>query len=346
MIRYVILNITLFSFLNLSAQDTQFSQYFNIPNYMNPSLVGSGSPHVRGVFHSRAQWPGLETQKLSNILSLEKSLNGINSGVGVYFLADNYSKGTLKKHTLNFQYAYTLDINDSYSLKTGISAGFISYKKSNEQLLYPDQYDSFGLTGATSQEPIINQSTMTPDLGLGVMLYGDQFWFGLNAQHLNRPNLSFYNDQSYIYPVKFSVHAGAQINLSETKYNRLYHDKIRKLLFPVFNYKRQGKYDQYETGLYGIYNVILAGIYYRGIPLKRYEPSSHNHESVILQLGYNYHNQVLISYSYDIVLSHLAGSTGGAHEINITLSPVIPTKFQKKKTQKRLPCPAFIQAEW
>ena len=157
MIRYLILNIALISFVNLSAQDTQFSQYFNIPNYMNPSLTGSGSPHIRGIFHSRVQWPGLETQKLSNILSLEKSLNDINSGVGVLFLADNYSKGTLKKHILNFQYAYTLDINDSYSLKTGVSAGFIAYTKSNEQLLYPDQYDSFGLTGASSQEPIINK---------------------------------------------------------------------------------------------------------------------------------------------------------------------------------------------
>ena len=148
-----------------------------------------------------------------------------------------------------------------------------------------------------------------------------------------------------MYPTKLSVHMGAKINLSETKYNRLYHSKIRKLLFPVLNYKLQGKHDQFETGIYGIYNVVLAGIYYRGVPFKKYESTLHNHESLILQLGYNYHNNLHVSYSYDVVLSHLAGNTGGAHELNITLSPVIPIN-KKKKITKKLPCPAFIQAEW
>ena len=141
---------------------------------------------------------------------------------------------------------------------------------------------------------------------------------------------------------------GMKIDLSETKYNRLYHQKTRRMLFPVLNYKSQKKHDQYEVGLYAIYDVLMAGLYYRGIPFKKYEPNLQNNEAVIILVGYNYHNHLHISYSYDLVVSKLAGNTKGAHEINISLTPLIPYKNQKKKgkASKHLPCPVFINSEW
>ncbi len=330
------------------AQDTQFSQYYNTPNYMNPALVGAGSPHWRGIVHSRWQWTGLEAQSFSNMVSAEKSINSINSGVGGYILIDNYGKSTLNKYTVNLQYAYTATINDNISLKSGVTAGFILHQINEGSLVFPNEYDSFGLTGASSGENFQKSTSISPDIGLGMMAYGDNYWVGVSGKHLNRPNVSFLSFNDIRYPIRFDVQIGLKIDLSETKYNRLFHQKTRKMLLPVFNYKAQNKHDQYEMGLYGIYNTLMAGVYYRGIAFKRYNSEFHNNESLIILLGYNYHNHLHISYSYDIVISKLAPVSYGAHEINISLTPLLGSKHQKRKGKpsKHLPCPVFIQAEW
>ena len=133
------------------------------------------------------------------------------------------------------------------------------------------------------------------------------------------------------------------INLSKTKYNTLFQDKIRKIIYPVLNFKSQDKHDQFEIGSYAVYDVFLIGAYYRGLPFKKYNEDLHNHESIIISTGYDYKGKIHISYSYDWVISQQFGHTGGAHEINITLNPIIvPKHLRKKKVQKSLPCIPFF----
>jgi hypothetical protein len=88
-----------------------------------------------------------------------------------------------------------------------------------------------------------------------------------------------------------------------------------------------------------MYESIMAGIWYRGIPFKTYNRIQNN-ESVILLLGYKYKNWSL-AYSYDITVSTLSSSkSGGSHEISLTYLHQF-SKQQNKKRLKKIPCPEF-----
>src|SRR5690606_9578417 len=111
---------------------------------------------------------------------------------------------------------------------------------------------------------------------------------------------------------------------------------------PTFHYKFQGKSDQFDLGVYGIYDVLMLGFWYRGLPIvKQYRKEVPNHESMIFLVGLKM-KSFSVSYSYDVTVSRLAAaSTGGSHEINLTY---LHHKIQKKKKpMKRLPCPQFYK---
>ncbi|MBX9851806.1 MAG: type IX secretion system membrane protein PorP/SprF, partial [Cytophagaceae bacterium] len=90
-----------------------------------------------------------------------------------------------------------------------------------------------------------------------------------------------------------------------------------------------------------IYDMILVGFWYRGIPMKKYLPRVQNNESMIFLVGWKI-KEISITYSYDYILSKLRSSgTGGAHELNLTWYYYKPHK--SKKPMKRLPCPQFYK---
>jgi type IX secretion system PorP/SprF family membrane protein len=109
---------------------------------------------------------------------------------------------------------------------------------------------------------------------------------------------------------------------------------------PTAHYKLQGRSDQVDLGLYGLYDHLILGVWYRGIPmLKRYRPGLLNNESMVGLLGWKVKG-LSASYSYDFTVSKLARArTGGSHELNITYVWGYPKK--KRKVMRRLPCPDF-----
>ncbi len=325
------------------AQDTQFTTEYNMPNYLNPSLAGIGAPHARGTFAVRLQWPALEASSISSYAGVEEYFPKYNSGIGFYTVQDNFAGGTLKRRKYSVQYAYAIELNTNLSLNLGIGAGIIQYKINQNSLTFPDQYDNAGLTGASTAETNLISTKISPDFSAGSILYGDHFWFSASALHINTPNVSLTNGEDK-YPMRVSINMGYSIDLSETKYNRYDYHKTRRSIIPILHYKHQGNSDQLDIGAYAMYDVLLAGIYYRGIPSKRYDNQFHNHEAMVFLIGYNYDHHVHISYSYDLVTSKLAGYSGGSHEINLQLVPLIPFKLwkDKPKIQKHLPCPTFM----
>lgn len=328
------------------GQDTQFTTEYNMPNYLNPSLAGIGAPHARGTFAMRLQWPGLDASSISSYVGLEEYFEEYNSGIGFYAVQDNFAQGTLKRRNFALQYAYAIDVNKKISLDLGVSAGLLQYKIDQTALTFPDQLSSLGNTGLSTAETGLVNSKIAPDFGAGAILYGDKFWISGAALHFNSPNMSLSNG-SDPYPMKITINAGYSFDLSETKYNRYDYYKTRRSIIPIIHYKHQGKSDQMDIGAYAMYDVFLAGIYYRGIPFKKYDPEFHNHEAMVFLIGYNYDHHIHISYSYDLVTSQLAGYSGGSHEINLQLVPLIPYKIwqDKPKPSKRLPCPTFMERE-
>ena len=106
---------------------------------------------------------------------------------------------------------------------------------------------------------------------------------------------------------------------------------------PTIHYKSQGEADQLDLGFYAVYDHILYGVSYRGLWIKKYDDFQNN-ESFIFMLGWKKQKSFEVRYSYDFTLSKLApASTGGAHEISMS---ILMVKSNKNKPMKRLPCPA------
>jgi type IX secretion system PorP/SprF family membrane protein len=153
----------------------------------------------------------------------------------------------------------------------------------------------------------------------------------LAFDHITQPNTSFLNDKKNL-DIKTGLSGGYRFSLTKNS-------KSKKWIIPTFYYKSQGKSDQFDLGSYLMYESIMAGIWYRGIPFKTYNRIQNN-ESVILLLGYKYKNWSL-AYSYDITVSTLSSSkSGGSHEISLTYLHQF-SKHQNKKRLKKIPCPEF-----
>jgi type IX secretion system PorP/SprF family membrane protein len=130
-------------------------------------------------------------------------------------------------------------------------------------------------------------------------------------------------------PVKYSIFGGVKFLRPE------------KLLRPIptsiqlaFMYKQQAQYRQLDLGVYWYHSPLVAGLWYRGIPLYK---EVFNRDAFTLLLGIKA-KDMNIGYSYDFTISKLITNTGGAHEISI--SYMFKIKAIKHKI-KMVPCPEF-----
>ena len=65
-----------------TAQDTQFSQYYNSTLYLNPAFTGTGMDTRVGVNY-RLQWPGLGSPFKTYSVWADYNMTSVNSGIGM-----------------------------------------------------------------------------------------------------------------------------------------------------------------------------------------------------------------------------------------------------------------------
>ena len=96
------------------------------------------------------------------------------------------------------------------------------------------------------------------------------------------------------------------------------------------NYKHQKMRDQLDFGGYFSYSPVLFGLWYRGLPVKNITSELPNNDAIIVLVGYS-KNGFTLGYSYDLTVSKLTAATsGGAHEISISLE-MASRKSQRKR---------------
>jgi len=321
--------------VKLPAQDIQFSQFYAASLYLNPAFAGSAhAPRIS--IHERIQWPGLDAKYTTSMVSADHFFSKYHSGVGLIVLQDIQGSSVIKSTEVQLQYSYELGISKSLSFRSGLQVGMASRTINYSHLLYPDQYNDQGYAGATTDPTYGGQRITYPDISSGGVLYSDRFWVGVSAHHLNEPNQSFVDGVSRL-PAKFAIVAGYRFIKNTTKLKN-YKRENQLILIPTVHYKMQGKSDQLDVGIYGIYNNVILGGWYRGIPIKNYSRNLPNNESIVILGGYKF-KTLSISYSYDITISKLnIVRTIGAHELNITYTH---KGTKKRKPMRRLPCPKF-----
>jgi len=330
--------IYLSGWLSAIAQDPQFSQYYAAPLYLNPAFTGTTQDH-RFIANYRNQWPNAARGFVTYAFSYDYNLYQYNSGIGFMATVDQAGTAGMKSSQLNFLYSYKWNISSKWVVSAGLNFGYAFRSVDMNKLVFGDQlqFDSDG--NVPSDDPALDNLNTTSyfDFNTGALVYNKNFWFGFSASHLNTPNRSLLDEESLI-PIKTSFHGGVRIPLYVGPFKK---DHI-SVLSPSFVYKRQGQFDQLDLGLHFLYDPVMIGLWYRGIPIQQNVKDNISQDAIVLVLGFQF-EKLEIGYSYDFTVSELGPMSGGSHEIALKYKLGIQMQAKTKKKEKFIPCPTFIK---
>ncbi len=241
-------------------------------------------------------------------------------------MRDVAGSGQLSTTNVGVQYSYDIKVTDIFRIRPGIHLNYTQRGIDFQRLLWGDQISPTGIT-PTIEVPT-DRSKPDVDASFSVLTYTDKYWGGFCIDHLFRPNLSLYGNETKL-GMKFSLFGGMQV----VRRGRLL-KPIDESLSVAFLYKNQSDINMLDLGLYWYKNPLVFGFWYRGIPIINNESRG---DALCFLVGYKI-EQFSIGYSYDFTISKLVASTGGAHEIALIYE--FQTSRHKKK-RHMVPCPEF-----
>lgn len=320
------------------AQDPEFSQYYAAPLYLNPAFTGTALEH-RFMVNYRNQWPAIAKGYVTQAFSYDYNLYQFNSGVG--FLATHDQAGTagMRSTQFNFLYSYRLRLTDKWILSSGLNFGYAFRRIDLNKLVFGDQLAFDYRSNAPSDDPAIyNLGTSNYfDFKAGALIYSKSVWLGTSFSHLNRPNRSLINEEAML-PLKLSIHGGAHIPL----YRGPFKKEHQAAIAPSFVYKKQKTFEQLDVGVYLLYNPVVFGVWYRGLPILKNAKNNPSQDAIVAILGFQF-EKVELSYSYDFTVSELGPISGGSHEVAARYRLAVNPHSQKKRRERYIPCPTSIR---
>ncbi|MEM6524958.1 MAG: type IX secretion system membrane protein PorP/SprF [Bacteroidota bacterium] len=335
--------LVIFMFLlltyDVSSQDPHFSQYYAAPMYLNPAFAGTGPDH-RFVANYRNQWPNITNGFVTYAFSYDYHMSDLKSGIGLMLVADKAGSAGLRSTTANFVYSYKVQLANKWIITPGLYFGYGQRDIDFNRLVFGDQLEFQNDGQVPTQDLQVNDLGRASyfDFGTGLLIYNKTFWAGFSASHINTPNRSLLGEESSI-PMKTSIHAGFRVPL----YSGLFKKERSSSLAPSFVYQRQGEFDQLDIGLHFLYEPVMIGLWYRGIPVQQNVKDNISQDAVVLILGMRF-DQMEIGYSYDFTVSELGNIGGGAHEISLKYNLDMSFRSSRvKKKDKFIPCPTFIK---
>jgi len=335
--RILMISLVLVIAVEAQGQDPEFAQYYAAPLYLNPAFAGTSVDH-RFIANYRNQWPNITKAFETYAFSYDYNLDHLNSGLGFLVTTDKAGSANLRSTQFNFQYAYKIKLADKWVLSSGLNFGVGFRSVDFNRLIFYDQLEfSQGSNNPPPPPSALNIETNTYfDFGGGMLAYNRKYWIGFSASHLNKPYRSLTGDENTVIPIKTSLHAGVRIPLYHGVFKR---DRIAAIA-PSFVYKQQGNFDQLDLGTYFLYDPLVLGIWYRGIPIRQNVSDNISQDAVVVILGFNLQNLEL-SYSYDVTVSNLGPISGGAHELALKFKLELASSGTKRKKERFIPCPTF-----
>jgi type IX secretion system PorP/SprF family membrane protein len=316
-------NLILLGFFYVSfhsiAQDPTFTQFYSNPVYLNPALAGSsGCPRV--ALNYRNQWPQLTGNFITYAAAYDTYAKNISGGVGIMAMHDQQGQGTIQTSMIAGTYSYYLKVNRKFRIMFGGQASYFQKYLDWSKLTFGDQIDPRrGFIYQTGDVPRGDGSHGFFDVSAGMVGFTKNFYFGLAAHHLNRPDESMILGESRL-PIRVTGHMGANIKLGQRgRYSS------STTLMPNVIYQYQNGFQQFNIGAYLKYEAFTIGAWYR------------NRDAFIVSLGITT-EKFRIGYSYDLTVSQLGGVTGGSHEICMGIN--LKCKKQMKDF-RRISCPSF-----
>ena len=307
----------------LQAQDIHWTQYYNSPLNINPSLTGLIDGDTRFTGNFRRQWAsvpvpyttfsGMFDTKLAKI-SNDKNL----WAAGVLINYDKAGDGEMKLFEGSLNGSFTRVLSEKNFLTLGLQLGFGQRSFNLQNLTFDNQWrgDVFDNTLAINENGLGNSRSLLK-LGTGLNFNHatdkrNRFNIGVGILNFNQPNTSYYENTSVSLPIRYNVYA-----------------QLVKYLGTDWDLKINALGQLQQE-----YDEILAGI-----ALKHYV-SHKRGNALALQLGLEYrfddafapvihlfYNEWIVGFSYDINISDfdIATQNRGGPELSVSY---IITKVQ------------------
>ena len=297
------------------GQDPVFTQFFLIPEALNPAFTGTLVTGYAGLIH-RSQWPN-ENRRIDSDYAFVNTPIGTkqNMGLGLTVLNQREVFTSYNYIQVNGVFSYNVNLNDEWKFRMGIEVGHGQKNYNFSNLLLEDQINNDGSSDGGSIDPsILNARDQIGflDVSTGLLLYDDQSWFGASLKHLNKPNITFTDYGNVPLELFMSLHAGYSISLEHSPIS--FFQENTNVLFTA-NFMKQAQYNRLDVGAALDFNPFIVGIIAATNPVGK-ATNSHKLTSINL-FGSVQLNRFVLGYSYDISASKI-GNTQGVHEISLS----------------------------
>ena len=332
-----LLALCLFVVFSLQAQDLHFSQFNFSPLNQNPANTNLFDGDYRFVGNYKNQWPTVPVR--FNTVSLSAEMNFITLknndrfGGGILFYCDKEgdSRFTSLNADLSLSYIKALGKNSHHFISYGLQLGLVNRTFDYSQLNFDNQWNGDVFNPSIPINENFAQTHLTVfDFGTGLAYKyikdeRTNFTIGFGAMHLNRPNQSFYNDNSSLLNPRFTVHARAQIKVSK---------KID--IVPEVMYQRQQTKQEVDFGGHIKYHLDVKTAHTVALNLGAYGRIV---DAGWLMAGVDYDNWQ-VNMSYDINFSGLTAAS--RYNGGIELSVIYILAKTKKINKPGAVCPTFL----
>jgi len=318
---YILLLLSGFLLIPVSAQDFHFSGFLHNQPYYNPAYAAVPEMCEFSMTY-RNQWPGIPANFVTYGATFIQPFPVIKSGIGVVFLRDVEAGGVITKNSANLMYGYSFKVSRTLHMTAGIGASYVFRQFDPSTLVFAS--DLLNALGTPYAPVDISAYTKGyPDFSAGLRgVFKKDLILGISASHLTRPMESFSGEQGSRLPVKYSLYSSYALR-PWGKYNS---NGIK--LTPSLLYVHQGITNELVWGTSALIKPLTAGIWVRN-------NLSLNFSSLIFSLGILQEKYTFL-YNYDVNLTsvNFLSTKTGAHEVTFLV------RFEyKKKKSKAVNCP-------
>ncbi|MFA4852896.1 MAG: PorP/SprF family type IX secretion system membrane protein [Bacteroidales bacterium] len=330
----------------LKAQDAQFSQFYNSPLTLNPSLTGAFNGGIRLLANYKDQWRSVSAPYKTFAFSCDMGLGKKTQktgflGAGISFLSDKAGDSQLGINQVNLSLAYHVQISGYHTLSGGIMGGFAQRSINFNNLQWSSQYiDGKYDPNLPSYETGYSNNKSYSDFGAGLQWTyskGEMYTtannqFNMNAGiaffHVSQPNVSFYSASKDNLPIKMAIHTNILIGFKNSK----------RSLIPSFEYVQQGPLKNIVAGVLLRLKLIDESKYTGFIKGAAISLGGHCRigDAVIPQIMMEFASYA-IGLSYDVNTSGLTSVTSGKGGFEISLRYLNPNPFTGKSITTKTP---------
>ena len=166
----------------LKAQvDNQYTQYYMVPGYYNPSAIGN-TDYIHITLGSRAQWVGIKHAPLSFVGLADMPFKFLNKRFATGVSINQTSMGLYSGLNASAQLAYKHRLFGG-TLSGGFQVGLVNEKFKGSEII------EIGGEEADDAIPKTDVSGNALDLGVGLHYQHKYWWAGISATHLTEPSV-------------------------------------------------------------------------------------------------------------------------------------------------------------